>query len=405
MLEFSQNMIYRKSSLLKQVVVTVCMLVAFAAAGAPRLSLLTAGPGKEMYQLEGHTALRIVTDGGEDLVVNWGIFDFNAPNFAYRFVKGETDYSIGMTSMAMFLAEYSREGRYVTEQPLNLSAAEAEEAMRLIEENLRPENRKYRYNYLIDNCATRPLAIIEKAVAADGAQLITEMDVEPTTIRKEMRRYHAEFPSYQLFIDFALGSGLDHEATLRERAFAPLFLQEYVANSVIMSADGVERKLASGPFMLVHDKIGTPQESGFPAWAFVVFITLTAVVMTWVDLKRKRVSKWYDASFYAIYGLLGCLVAFLVFVSEHAATSPNINLMWADPLCLIIPLIIWFKKCKYIVFYFQIINFALILIWLTGQPLFHQSTNLLFIPLVLSDMLRSASYIYLNRRCHDRIKA
>lgn len=391
--------------LYKYILTAICIAMAGSTVGAPRISLLTVGPGKQMYQLEGHTALRIVSDDGEDLAVNWGIFDFNAPNFAYRFVKGETDYSIGATPMTYFLAEYSHEGRYVVEQPLNLTAEEAEEAVRLIEINLLPENRKYRYNYLLDNCATRPLSIIEEALASDGAHLHTDMPQKQTTIRDEMRRYHAEFPSYQLFIDFALGSEIDREATVRQRAFAPVFLMEMVANSEIISADGSSRPLTSSSQTLLYDKIDTPKETGLPAWIFVVFITVSALAVTWHDVRKNRVSKWYDAGFYTVYGLLGCVAAFLVLVSEHEATSPNINLMWADPLCLIIPLIIWFKKCKCIVFYFQIINFALIFIWLTGQPLFHQSANLLFIPLVISDMLRSASYIYLNRRCLDRTKA
>ena len=192
---------------------------------------------------------------------------------------------------------------------------------------------------------------------------------------------------------------------MRERAFAPIFLSEMAAKSEIIAANGATRPLTSGTYTLLHSNIGTPSESGFPAWLVVALITLSAILITIRDLKRKRVSRWYDASFYAVIGLLGCIAAFLVLVSEHEATSPNINLMWADPLCLIIPLIIWFKKCKCIVFYFQIINFALVLIWLAGQPLFHQSTNLLFIPLVCSDMLRCASYIYLNRKCLDRTKA
>ena len=67
---------------LKYIACLASVLVAVAAAGAPRISLLTVGPGHETYQLEGHTALRVITDSGEDMVVNWGIFDFNSPNFA-----------------------------------------------------------------------------------------------------------------------------------------------------------------------------------------------------------------------------------------------------------------------------------------------------------------------------------
>ena len=58
----------------------------------PEVSLITCAPGKEIYQLEGHSALRIKRPGSYDVAVNWGVFDFNAPNFVYRFVKGETDY-------------------------------------------------------------------------------------------------------------------------------------------------------------------------------------------------------------------------------------------------------------------------------------------------------------------------
>lgn len=380
-------------------------LITLTGIAAPRVSLLTVGAGKDAYQLEGHTALRIVDDNGTDMVANWGMFDFNTPNFAYRFIKGETDYWLGVTSMSMFLAEYSYSGRYVVEQPLNLTPAEAEEVWRLIEINMQPENRVYRYNYFFDNCATRPLDIIEKGLAADGAQLQINLPDEDTTLRKELRQYHEQYPSYQLFIDLALGSGIDRKVTARERAFAPIFLMQLAANSDIVSADGTVRPLTLGEKQLLDNRLGTPREEGFPARIFVAVITLSAILMTWHDLRRKRISRWYDAIFYAIYGLIGCLVAFLVFVSVHEATSPNLNLMWVNPLCLIIPLIIWIKKCKYIVFYYQIINFALLLIWLAGQPLFHQSTNLLFIPLVISDMLRSASYIYLNRRCTNRTKA
>lgn len=381
------------------------MIMSVTLARADRISLLTVGPGDEMYQLEGHSALRVVTDDGADLVVNWGMFDFHTPNFAYRFVKGETDYSIGMTTMAGFLAEYAPTGRYVIEQPLTLSPAEVKEVMRLIDINMLPANRTYRYNYFLDNCATRPLDIIEKALAADGARLHLPPATDLTTIRKELRRYHAAYPSYQLFIDFALGSGIDNSADVRQRAFAPVYLMDMAATADIINADGISRPLTDGSITLLDDRLGATSEQGMPAWLFITLLTLLTVTVTGRDLRRKSVSRWFDTCFYTFYGLLGCLSAFLVFVSVHEATSPNINLLWVNPLCLIIPLFIWFKKCKYIVFYYQIINFALLLIWLVGQPFFHQSANIMFFPLVACDIIRSGSYIYLNKnRCINRIK-
>lgn len=119
----------------------------------PQISLITCGPGKNIYELEGHTALR-VRYKGSDIAVNYGLFDFAAPNFVYRFVKGETDYMVGAAPYEYFLTQYRRDGRDVWEQPLNLSAESAFRLVSLLDENLQPENRVYRYNYVKDNCAT-----------------------------------------------------------------------------------------------------------------------------------------------------------------------------------------------------------------------------------------------------------
>ena len=59
---------------------------------------MTCAPGTEIYALFGHTALRYEdTARGEDWVFNYGMFSFNTPRFIYRFVKGETDYELGVT--------------------------------------------------------------------------------------------------------------------------------------------------------------------------------------------------------------------------------------------------------------------------------------------------------------------
>ena len=126
-----------------------------------RVSILVTSPGTEVYELEGHAALRI-NGTGNDVCVNWGLFDFSAPNFVYRFVKGETDYSVGAQHTPYFIYQYQREGRSITEIPLNLSNEQVSKVVELINVNLYPESRIYRYNYVKDNCATRPLAIIEK---------------------------------------------------------------------------------------------------------------------------------------------------------------------------------------------------------------------------------------------------
>ena len=126
-----------------------------------RISLLTCASGEEIYSLFGHTAIRYENyTRGIDAVFNYGIFNFNAPNFILRFALGETDYQLGVTNYERFAAEYYYLERDVWQQELNLTVQEKEKLIMLLEENYRPENRIYRYNFFYDNCATRPRDLI-----------------------------------------------------------------------------------------------------------------------------------------------------------------------------------------------------------------------------------------------------
>ncbi|KAA6309653.1 hypothetical protein EZS27_038899, partial [termite gut metagenome] len=87
---------------------------AFVDADSVRLSLLTCAPGKEIYSLFGHTAIRYESPEKHiDWVFNYGMFDFDTPDFIWRFVKGETDYLLGVTTYAHFLEEYRYYNRSV----------------------------------------------------------------------------------------------------------------------------------------------------------------------------------------------------------------------------------------------------------------------------------------------------
>lgn len=119
-----------------------------AATDSVRVSLLTCAAGGEIYSLFGHTAIRYENyTRGIDAVFNYGMFNFNAPNFIFRFALGETDYQLGVTDYEHFAAEYNYLGRDVWQQTLNLTEEEKERLITLLTENYRPENRVYRYNF------------------------------------------------------------------------------------------------------------------------------------------------------------------------------------------------------------------------------------------------------------------
>lgn len=314
------------------------------------VSLLTCAPGADVYSLEGHSGLRLHY-GATDIVANWGIFDFNAPNFIYRFVKGETDYSIGIIPTEYFLLQYNLEHRRVTEQTLNLTPGQIRKVIQAVDINMYPENRVYRYNYVLDNCATRPLQIVEQAIG-DSIRLtqsVAELEDTPT-FRNVMRHFHRNYPWYQLGIDICLGSGIDGTITQRATMFAPELLKELAATAVIGGGPRKGQPFVSSTSVLVDfppegTVLGPTPRYLTPIAAFSLLLAVT-ILLTVYDRRRDALSRWFDFLLFLAAGIAGCIVAFLVFISTHEATSPNWLLLWMNPLCLAVPALVFCGRCR-----------------------------------------------------------
>ena len=250
------------------------------------VALLTCHPGDEVYELEGHTALRFIFSDGKDLTVNWGLFDFNSPNFLYRFVKGETDYRMGATPTVHFLNQYSSEGRRVDQTPLNLTPAEREKLVWLIDSTMRIGSPVYRYNYVLDNCATRPVEYLEKAIGhpLQFADTTALGDKAGTTFRGDMTAFHRNYPWYQFGIDLALGPYIDNTLTSREHLFAPVSLALMVDGAMRPDPENPEAyiSLSSPRFELLPDLGGgpaTPTPWPFSPIAVCSFFCLITIII------------------------------------------------------------------------------------------------------------------------------
>ena len=125
-----------------------------ARAGEARVSLLTCSPGEEIYELFGHTALRYTSDKS-DIVFGYGYFSFDTPNFAWRFILGETDYMAGVVDYRSFINEYRLRGAGVTEQVILLDSIKKQQLLQTLVANCKTENRVYRYNYLYNYISSK----------------------------------------------------------------------------------------------------------------------------------------------------------------------------------------------------------------------------------------------------------
>lgn len=373
-------------------------------AEAPEVSMLICGPGSNIYELEGHAGLLIDHPEYGRFVVNWGVFDFNSPNFVYRFVKGETDYMAAACSAESFLDAYRRQGRYVLKADLALDSAQAEKVTELVVDNLKPENRVYRYNYVYDNCATRPVDIIEQAVG-DTLRLDLAMGYGAgmSSFRDVMRMHHASYPWYQFGIDTALGSGIDKPVTLQEMRFAPTMLGGMLPLAFLPDGSPLVKHVE----YVVGDVQDNPVLPPTPWYLTPLFWGwMVAGVALWTCMLQlggePAFGRWFDTVYFSLMGLEGLVLTFLIFISTHEATSPNWLYLWLNPLCFIGAAAPWLKRGKRLEICYQSVNFALLIgltvIFLLGI----QSPNPAFWPLVLASALRALTNIYSSCRKNVR---
>lgn len=363
-----------------------------------QVSLVTCYPGQEVYELYGHTAIRI-TDGFSDEVYNFGLFSFSKPNFVYRFVKGETDYALGCYPTAYFIPEYAERNSKVVEQVLDLSPAQADRLRARLQHLCLPENREYRYNYVLDNCATRPRDLIEEAVGG-----ITYPQPADTTLtfRHIMRQYSHNYPWYQFGIDLALGSGIDRKIDTRQQMFAPVYLMEAFSGATYTDAEGKTKKLVRQTNVLFdgsESPVLPPTPWYLSPLPVAIVLLLAITLLTARDIRRRKTSRWLDSLWFLVCSLAGSLLFFLIFVSEHEATSPNWLGFWLNPFCLFPTVVIWIKSCKKWLYFYHFINFALVLTLAAVWWALPQSANAAFFPLMLCSVIRSAGYVVIYRKC------
>ena len=355
------------------------------------IGLITCAPGPEVYEVYGHTALRVVTPD-YDAILNYGTFDFNEPNFLYRFIAGDADYMLEACPTDYFLPYYKARGSMVWEQRLNLTSQQKDELLRLVRHNLRPENVHYHYSFIFDNCATRPRDLLEAAVPS----LTWGSDTAATapTFREIIHHYVAHYAWLLFGIDLALGWDVDKPIDARQQMFAPLYLKRYTQAAHYTDSLGREVPLVAAPPEVVVN-VGTTDgvvEAPTPWYAhpLTVAIALLLIVaaVSYRDLRRHRLSRWLDTVLFVLYALGGCIIAFLVVVSSHPATTRNLVAVWLTPLYLYPLVAIWLKRGKRGLRLWAACHGIAIALLLVLSPLLPQYVNPAFVPLMLIPILR-----------------
>ncbi len=130
-----------------------------------------------------------------------------------------------------------------------MTTAEKRNLINTLLENYRPENREYRYNFVYDNCATRPR---DKILAAIEGHLILRNDVELKTYRQWFNSYAGNGSWLNFGLDLVFGMKADKDCPQYESMFLPeVLMNEFKAAKILQSNNRVERPLVSQERILV----------------------------------------------------------------------------------------------------------------------------------------------------------
>ena len=297
-----------------------------------------------------------------DLIFNYGTFDFNDPDFYKKFIRGKLLYFVSVDSLEDFLLEYRYYKRGVTEQVLNLTCDEKQKLMEALYENAKEENKYYLYNFNYDNCSSRLRDMVEK-VTGKTMQVKNILPHANTTFRNLIHDYlnKGGHDWSKLGIDILLGSPLDIKITNRESMFLPDYLM-YAFDSTVFG----NTPLVAEKSILIPETAEPKTNSIFtPVVISGILFLLIAVLSFFKSGKWKLFFKIFDFIFFLKLGLLGVLLVFMWFGTDHAMCKNNFNLLWALPVHLPMSFFVFSRK-EWVRTYFRFIFFyslALVIAW------------------------------------------
>ncbi len=361
------------------------------------VSVVTVLPGDRLYSLFGHTIIRIRDPAsGLDRGFNFGTFDFprtlaGGAGFVARFAYGRLDYKLSASDRPLrsVAGYWQHEGRPSIEQTLAISPLQRDSLFALLMENARPENAGYRYDFFFDNCSTRPRDALENVL---GPELSVGVDDPGRSFRQLLDPYLVGHPGTDFAMDVGLGPPADREASAREALFLPEELMHWLAAAELGSAGG-RRPLVTRTETLTWAPGAGSRERTTPWPAVLAWsLALGLVLLTLQDRRSGRGSRrWIDGILFSAVGTAGCVLAFLTFVSLHAVTRGNLNLLWAIPTHLVVGIVLLAGRTPSWLRPYMLATLALALLFLFGIPFLPQEIPLAVVGIVVGVAARAVA--------------
>ena len=312
-----------------------------------RVFLITLGQGAQVWERFGHNAIWVHDpEAGTDIAYHWGLFDMSEEGFMVEFLQGRMVYSMGAADANRLVSAYRGAGRDATIQELAFTVDQAAGLQELLEWNVRPENRRYRYDYFRDNCSTRARDALDDAL---GGTLVRVLDAWPAehTYRSQAVTLTAEDRLLTTGMDLGLGPLADRPISHWELAFIPMRLRDDLRDVRVTRGDRSvplvvsERRLEAldGDASVAAPGIASRRAlthwvTGLLAGGLVALLGLLAVRAG----TGGTAGRWALGAVGGVWGLvggvLGLIVTGLWLLTDHEFAWHNENVLQTNPLAL-----------------------------------------------------------------------
>jgi len=306
----------------------IFLLCSFSALGKIEISLLTTTPGDQPHTIFGHTALRVVDEEKEiDQVFNYGLVNFNQPLFPIMLLHGTTDYWLGVQTIDKFTEINNREQRFIHEQLLDLSETKANSIALALLENAKSENKFYRYSFTQKNCAT-PVRDLLGEFGLMPSDFETDL-----TYRDLLHEYIKVDGWYQFGIHLILGTMAEEKMTFHQTFFIPERLEQAVGD-----VPGLVKETN------VLNEVVPPEMGGWKG--FLTSPVFIFSILALISLKYR--GKWLKVPLFIAVGGLGAFLLYITLVTEHVELMNNFNVLWCNPILLVIGVTLLFSARTYL---------------------------------------------------------
>jgi len=356
------------------------------------ISILTIGPGDNLSDAFGHNAFRIRDNAiGLDVIYDYGRYDFETPNFYLKFARGKLLYEVGTNNFLPFLNYYKRQDRWVKEQLLTLTSEEKTKLFSFLQNNAKPENKKYEYDFFYDNCATRIRDVLQN-ILGERLYFLDNHITESYTFR-ELIQKNVHWNTWgSMGMDVAIGAVVDVPAKPLEYQYLPEYVYHGVANARVKTMFATAALVKDTT--VIYDAPERKQKPDFFKSPVFIFSLLALIIIGFTirDMQRGMRTRAIDGLIFSITGIIGILLFLLWFATDHSATANNYDLLWAFLFNIFVVYAItrkdpkpWVRKY---VFFLILLMVLLGIHWATGV----QSFAYALIPILVALIIR---YVFL----------